>query len=278
MTSVPTITLNNGVTIPQLGFGVWQVPDGQEVESAVGTALQTGYRLIDTAAAYGNETGVGNALRASGIDRSELFVTTKLWNHSHAYDAALRAFDASMARLQLDYLDLYLIHWPVPAESKYPDAWRALERLYSDKRVRAIGVCNFLPGHLERLLQTAHVVPAVNQIELHPRLQQAETRQFCAEHDIRIESWSPLMRGGELLRDTTIQAIADKYSKTTAQVILRWHLDSGFIVIPKSVHTERIRQNFDILDFSLDEDDMTQIAAMDNGQRVGPHPAEANFK
>jgi 2,5-diketo-D-gluconate reductase A len=274
----PLLKLNNSVEIPQLGLGVWQAKDGDEVEQAVKTAIDTGYRLIDTAAAYGNEAGVGNAIRNSGIDRKDLFVTTKLWNDSHSYDQALKAFDTSMSKLGLEYLDLYLIHWPVPAQDSYLEAWRALERLYDEKRVRAIGVCNFHPPHLQKLLADANVVPAVNQVELHPKLQQQEVRDFCAKHEIKIESWSPIMRGGELLQHETLKSIADKYSKTVAQVILRWHLDSGFIVIPKSVHNQRIEENFAVFDFALDEDDMSAIAKLDSGERTGPNPDTANFK
>jgi 2,5-diketo-D-gluconate reductase A len=277
-TNIENIKLNNGVVIPPLGLGVWQAKDGEEVEHAVETAIETGYRLIDTAAAYGNEAGVGNAIRSSNVAREELFVTTKLWNDSHSYDKALKAFDSSMDKLGLEYLDMYLIHWPVPAKSEYLEAWRALERLYEEKRVRTIGVCNFHPEHLDKLLNDANVVPAVNQIELHPRLQQHEVREYCAEHGIRIESWSPIMRGGELLSDPTLSTIAEKYHKTTAQVILRWHIDSGFIVIPKSVHADRIAQNFDVFDFELDELDMRDIAGLDAGERTGPNPDSANFQ
>lgn len=273
----PTITLNNGVRIPQLGLGVWKAKDGTEVEQAVTSALQTGYRLIDTAAMYGNETGVGTAIASSDVDRKDIFVTTKLWNDNQDYDAALRAFDVSMNKLGLEYLDMYLIHWPVPAQDKFTDAWRALERLYEEKRVRAIGVCNFEPEHLEKLLQSAHVVPVVDQIELHPLLQQHAVRDYCAEHDIRIESWSPIMRGGELLRDPELRKIADRHGKSVAQVVIRWHMECGFIVIPKSVHAERIAENFDVLDFELDELEMRTIAGLDSGERIGPNPSTANF-
>jgi diketogulonate reductase-like aldo/keto reductase len=274
---IPAIALNNGVTIPQFGLGVWRVKDGQEVIDSVSHALQRGYRLIDTAAMYGNERGVGQAIQESAVAREEVFVTTKLWNDSHDYDTALRAFDSSLDKLGLDYLDLYLVHWPVPAQAKFTEAWRALERLYDDKRVRAIGVCNFKPPHLEQLLSSANIVPAVNQVELHPRLQQHEIREFCKQYDIAIESWSPLMRGGELLANEGLQQIAAKYEKSTAQVILRWHIDSGFIVIPKSSHAKRIDENYDIFDFELDDHDMAVIAELDDGTRVGPDPDSANF-
>ena len=276
-TTIPRITLNNGVSIPQLGLGVWQVKDGKEVIQAVEHAIERGYRLIDTAAAYGNENGVGQAIRHSGIDREELFITTKLWNDSHDYTKALRAFDASMSKLGLEYIDLYLIHWPLPAQAKFTEAWRALERLYIERRIRAIGVCNFQPSHLAELLAKADIAPAINQIELHPRLSQQNTRDYCAKHGIAVESWSPLMRGGDLLGHEVLQAIADKHDKTPAQVVLRWHIDNGLVVIPKSVHAERIDENLDIFDFALDDEDMMAIGKLDNGTRIGPDPATANF-
>ncbi|MCA9325539.1 aldo/keto reductase [Candidatus Saccharibacteria bacterium] len=258
--------------MPQFGFGTWRVADGEEAKNSVQSALSTGYRLIDTAALYGNEVGVGQALLSSGVPRNEVFVTTKLWNDSHQYDKALQAFDDSLERLGLDYIDLYLIHWPVPSQDLYIEAWRALERLYEEKRVRAIGISNFQPTHVEKLLASVNTPPAVNQIELHPRLQQLETRRTCQQHDIHIESWSPLMRGGELLNEPSLVAIAQKYNKTVAQVVLRWHIDSGLIVIPKSVHVDRIRENYDIWDFSLDQDDMERIAQLDSDRRTGPDP------
>ena len=277
MQNQPTVSLHNDVVMPQLGLGVWQAKNGSEVENAVRHALEHGYRAIDTAAAYGNEEGVGKAIKDSGIKREDIFVTTKLWNDSHDYDKALKAFDASMEKLGLDYLDLYLIHWPVPAQDKFSEAWRALERLYDEKRVRAVGVSNFKPHHLESLLQTANLVPMVNQIELHPRLQQHETRQFCDQHNIQIESWSPIMRGGELLGNELLQSIGEKHQKTPAQVIIRWHIQSGFVVIPKSVHNERIDENFDVFNFELDEDDMEEIASLNTDERTGPDPDTANF-
>ena len=277
MSAVPLITLNNDVRIPQLGLGVWQVSEGEEVESAVKTALECGYRLIDTAAAYQNETGVGKAIKASGVPREDIFLTTKLWNGDQGYENTLRAFDSSLEKLGLEYLDLYLIHWPVPAKDKYVDSWRAFEKLYDDERVRAIGVSNFNPSHLERLLKTARVVPTVNQIELHPKLQQHETRDFCDTHNIKIESWSPLMRGGEILEDPQIIEIASKYSVTPAQVVIRWHLQNGLIVIPKSVHADRIKDNFNVFKFKLADEEVDLINAMDQGKRIGPDPDTANF-
>jgi diketogulonate reductase-like aldo/keto reductase len=272
--TVPFITLNNGVEIPQLGFGVFQVPD-DETTAAVATALETGYRSIDTAAVYGNETGVGRALAKSEIAREELFITTKVWNSDQGFDSALRAFDASLAKLGLDYVDLYLIHWPTPARGLYPETWRALERLLADGRIRAAGVSNFQPAHLRRLLDQGTVVPAVNQIELHPGLQQAELRGFHAQHDIATEAWSPLAQGA-VLGDTAIAAVADRHGKSPAQVVLRWHLQLGNVVIPKSATPARIRENFDIFDFALTDDEMQAIAALDQGMRTGPNPDTLN--
>lgn len=272
--TIPTVTLNNGVEIPQLGFGVFQVPDDQTT-AAVTAALQAGYRSIDTAAIYGNETGVGRALAASGLPREELFVTTKLWNADHGYDATLRAFDASLAKLGLDYVDLYLIHWPTPARDLYLDSWRALERLAAEGGIRAAGVSNFQPAHLKRLLDSSALTPAVNQIELHPGLQQADLRAFHAQHGIATEAWSPLAQGA-VLDDSAITAIATRTGKSPAQVVLRWHLQLGNIVIPKSVTPSRIRQNLDVLDFQLTGEEMASIAATDRGLRTGPHPDELN--
>ncbi|MFE3491030.1 MULTISPECIES: aldo/keto reductase [Streptomyces] len=274
MSTVPTLTLNNGVTIPQLGFGVFQVPD-DETTAAVSTALEAGYRSIDTAAIYGNEVGVGRALAASGIPREELFVTTKLWNTDQGYDATLAAFDASLAKLGLDHVDLYLIHWPTPAHDLYPESWRALEKLAADGRIRAVGVSNFQPAHLRRLLDTGTLVPAVNQIELHPGLQQAELRAFHAEHGIATEAWSPLAQGA-LLKEAALVSIAGRHGKSPAQVVLRWHLQLGNVVIPKSVTPDRIRQNIDVFDFELSAEDMDAIAALDRGMRTGPDPDTLN--
>ncbi|MFE6049125.1 aldo/keto reductase [Kitasatospora sp. NPDC056446] len=271
---IPTVTLNNGVEIPQLGFGVFQVPD-DETTAAVTAALEAGYRSIDTAAIYGNEAGVGRALAASGIAREELFVTTKLWNADQGYDATLRAFDTSLAKLGLDYLDLYLIHWPAPANDRYPDSWKAIEHLASEGRIRAAGVSNFQPAHLRRLMDNSLLVPAVNQIELHPGLQQAEPRAFHAEHGIATEAWSPLAQGA-VLDDPAITAIAERTGKSPAQIVLRWHLQLGNIVIPKSVTPARIRQNLDVLDFALTPEDMAAIATTDRDLRTGPHPDQFN--
>ncbi|MDF3298736.1 aldo/keto reductase [Streptomyces tropicalis] len=269
---VPPINLNNGVAMPQLGFGVWQVPD-DEAERAVATALEAGYRSIDTAAIYGNEEGTGRAVAASGLPREDLFVTTKLWNSDQGYDATLRAFDTSMRKLGLDYLDLYLIHWPVPAKGTYLDTYRAFEKLHADGRVRAIGVSNFLPEHLERLIAETAIVPAVNQIELHPHLQQHAARAFHARHAIATEAWSPLGQGKGLLEVPAIVAIAQKHNRTPAQIVLRWHLQLGTVVIPKSVTPSRIRENIDVFDFSLDDEDLAAISALNEDRRLGPDPA-----
>ncbi|CAL9365014.1 putative oxidoreductase_MSMEI_2347 [Streptomyces sp. enrichment culture] len=269
---VPPITLNNGVEMPQLGFGVWQVPD-DEAETAVAAALEAGYRSIDTAAIYGNEEGTGKAIAASGIPREELFVTTKLWNGDQGYDSTLRAFDTSLAKLGLEYVDLYLIHWPLPARDRYVDTYKAFEKLHADGRIRAIGVSNFLPEHLDRLIAETSVVPAVNQIELHPHLQQQAAREYHAAQGIATEAWSPLGQGKGLLEVPAIVAIAQKHDRTPAQVVLRWHVQLGNIVIPKSVTPSRIRENIAVFDFSLDDEDLAAISALNEDRRLGPDPA-----
>ena len=271
MPTVPTIRLNDGRPMPQLGFGVWQVPN-HEARSIVTEAISAGYRSIDTAAVYGNEEGVGEAVRAASVPREELFITTKLWNNNHGYDAALAAFDQSLARLKLDFVDLYLIHWPLPRGEAYLDAWRALIRLREDGRAKSIGVSNFTIPHLKRLMDETGVAPALNQIELHPGFQQRELRGFHAEHGIATESWSPLGQG-TLMTDETLAGIGRKYGKTPAQVILRWHLDNGLIAIPKSATPSRIRENIDVFDFTLAPEDMRALAALDDkAGRVGPNP------
>lgn len=274
MPTVPTVTLNNGVTIPQLGFGVFQVPD-DETAAAVSSALEAGYRSIDTAAVYGNEAGVGRALAESGIPREELFVTTKLWNADQGYDSTLAAFDASLARLGLDQVDLYLIHWPTPARDLYADTWRALEKLLADGRIRAAGVSNFQPTHLRRLREESSLIPAVNQIELHPGLQQSELRAVHAESGIATEAWSPLAQGA-LLDEQVLTSLAERHGRTPAQIVLRWHLQLGNVVIPKSVTPARIRQNIDVFDFELSQADMDAIAGLDRGMRTGPDPDTLN--
>jgi diketogulonate reductase-like aldo/keto reductase len=271
MADQPRLTLNTGASVPQLGFGVFKVPL-DETAKAVANALQAGYRLIDTAAMYRNEEGVGQAIADSGIPRDEIFVTTKLNNDAHGHDNALRAFDASSKRLGLDHIDLYLIHWPQPKQDKYVETWKAFEELHRDGRARAIGVSNFEPHHLQRLLDECEVVPAVNQIELHPYLTQTELRALDAEHGIITEAWSPIARGGQLLQDQVIVTIAEKYGQTPAQIVLRWHLQLGNLVIPKSVTPSRIEQNFDVFGFELDGDDMEAISGLDRGERTGPHP------
>jgi len=272
MTKVPTVTLNDGYIIPQLGLGVWQIPaDG--AASVVREALLSGYRSIDTAAIYGNEEGVGSGIAESGIARAELFITTKIWNSHQGYDETLAAFEESMSRLGLDYLDMLLIHWPVPQRNLYVDTWRAFIKLREEGRVKSIGVSNFNVPHLQRLLTETGVAPVLNQIELHPRLQQRELRKFHAANGIETESWSPL-GSGTLLGEPILRAIAEKYGKSTAQIIIRWHLDNGLIVIPKSVTPARIKQNIDVFDFHLDNDDMARIAALDADGRIGPNPNE----
>ena len=272
MNTIPKIELNNGVEIPQLGLGVLKMTDGPEVEASVLAALNAGYRSIDTAEGYGNESGVGRALKASGVKREEVFITTKLANRNQGYDSTLKAFEGSLERLGLDYLDLYLIHWPQPMYDQYIETWKAIEKLYGEKRMRAIGVSNFEPEHLERLFSETDVVPAVNQIEFHPCLTQAALLDFCRKHSIAVEAWSPLMQGGEVLRNELIQTLAKKYNKSPAQVILRWDIEKGIIVIPKSVHEERIRENMDIFDFTLDADDIAAIDALNKDFRTGPNP------
>ncbi|CAL9387520.1 putative oxidoreductase_MSMEI_2347 [Streptomyces sp. enrichment culture] len=275
MSKVPPIILNNGVEMPQLGFGVWQVPDA-EAETAVATALEAGYRSIDTAAIYGNEEGTGRALARSGVPREDLFVTTKLWNSDQGYDSTLRAFDTSLSKLGLDHVDLYLIHWPTPARGRYVDTYKAFEKLYADGRVRAIGVSNFLPEHLDHLIAETSVVPAVNQIELHPHLQQHAARDHHAGHGIATEAWSPLGSGKGILEIPAIVAIAQKHGRTPAQVVLRWHLQLGNVVIPKSVTPSRIAENIDVFGFDLDDEDLAAISALNEDRRLGADPAEFN--
>jgi len=271
MARQPITTLNDGRAMPQVGLGVWQSPADVTAE-VVRTAIAAGYRSIDTAAAYRNEPGVGEGVRAAGIARDELFVTTKLWNEEHGVDSALKAFDASLKRLNMDYVDLYLIHWPAPRQDRYAESWKALVRLREEGRARSIGVSNFMPEHLERIIGETGVTPAVNQIELHPRFQQTKLRAFHEAHGIVTESWSPLGQGS-LLSHPTLVRIAAKHGKTAAQAIIRWHIDCGLVVIPKSVHAERIVQNFDVFDFKLDAEDMAEIAKLDDAKgRIGPDP------
>lgn len=258
-----------------VGLGVWQTP-AEDTERAVSAALHAGYRHIDTAAAYQNEAEVGRAIAASGIPREDVYIVTKLWNSEQGYEKALAAFDASVERLGLDYLDLYLIHWPTPAQNLFIDTFKAFAHLRDQGRIRAIGVSNFEPEHLKLLIDATGIVPAVNQIELHPRLPQAELRETHARYGIATEAWSPLGQGS-MLADPIITAIAERHGKTPAQVLIRWHIQLGNIVIPKSVNPDRIASNFNVFDFELSEADIASIATLDNGTRLGPDPRTFNF-
>lgn len=271
MPQVPNIRLNNGVDIPQLGFGVFQI-EADRTADVVRTALDAGYRHIDTAQMYGNEAGVGQAIRESGLARDEVFVTTKLNNDQHGHDEAIRELDGSLARLGLDHVDLYLIHWPRPSADRYVETWSGFEKIAADGRARAIGVSNFQIPHLERLAAETGTVPAVNQIELHPQLAQAELRAYHQEHGIATEGWSPLAKGGDLLADERLVGLAGKYGKTPAQIVLHWHLQLGTIVFPKSATASRIRENIEVFDVELSDDDMATIAELDTGVRTGPDP------
>ncbi|WP_404350348.1 aldo/keto reductase [Sutcliffiella horikoshii] len=269
-----TTTLHNGVEMPWFGLGVFKVEEGQEVESSVKMAIHAGYKSIDTAAIYKNEEGVGKGIRESDVPREELFITTKVWNADQGYESTLKAFDESMEKLGLEYLDLYLVHWPV--EGKYVDTWKALEKLYKDGRVRAIGVSNFQIHHLQDILDVAEVKPMVNQVEYHPKLSQVELLNFCKENGIQMEAWSPLMQG-QLLDNEVLKEIADAHNKSVAQVILRWDLQNGVVTIPKSVKEHRIKENADIFDFELSADEMQKIHALNEDKRVGPDPDNFDF-
>jgi 2,5-diketo-D-gluconate reductase A len=275
MATSPTVTLNNGVEIPQLGFGVFKVKPTETV-SAVTTALRVGYRHIDTAEMYGNEKEVGLAITASGLDRDDVFVTSKLNNNHHPYSDALAAFDRTLSDLGLEYVDLFLIHWPLPAVGDFVETWRALESVYRDDRARAIGVSNFHADHLRRLLDETELVPAVNQIEAHPYLTQEPLRAFNASHGIKTEAWSPLARG-RVLDDPTIKDVVHRTGRTAAQVVLRWHIQLGNIVFPKSVRLDRIEENFNIFEFELSGEDMAAISKLDRGERTGPDPDKFNY-
>ncbi len=272
MTAVPQITLNNGRSIPQLGFGVFQI-EPKDTAEAVSTALKVGYRHIDTAEMYGNEREVGEAVAKSGLDRADIFVTSKLSNDAHLPEDARLAFELSLQELGFDYLDLFLIHWPLPTryDGDFVSTWKTLEEFYRDGRARSIGVSNFQPHHLRRLHENTEVPPAVNQIEVHPFLTQDEVRGFCAEHGIAVEAWSPIGQGLEL-DDPTIVSIAQRVGKTPAQVILRWHIQRGDIIFPKSVTPSRVKENFDIFDFELADGDVAEISALNKDQRTGPDP------
>ncbi|MBT2594941.1 aldo/keto reductase [Arthrobacter sp. ISL-72] len=291
MKTSPRLSLNNGVLIDQLGFGLYKVPPA-DAAGLVTMALEAGYRHFDTAAMYGNETGVGKAIGAlsgyagggpgggSGeaappLSREDLFVTTKVWNDDHGYDATMRAFATSMSNLGMEYIDLYLIHWPCARRGLFTESYRAMETLYREGRIRAIGVSNFQPAHLERLLDGAEVVPAVNQVELHPWLQQDELREMHARLGIRTEAWSPLGRG-HVLEDPVVLALAAEHHRTAAQIILRWHLQLGNIVIPKASSYARLRQNLDVFGFTLSDTDMAALASLERGRRTGSHPDHVN--
>ncbi|MBL3643152.1 aldo/keto reductase [Bacillus sp. RHFB] len=269
-----TITLHNGVNMPQLGFGVFKVKNGNETVESVKKAIEVGYRAIDTAAIYENEEGVGQAIRECGVPREELFITSKVWNTEQGYETTLKAFEDSLNRLGLEYLDLYLIHWP--GKDKYLETWRALEKLYKEGKVKSIGVSNFHVHHLENLLANSEVKPVVNQIELHPLLTQVEIRDYCAKHEIKVESWSPLGRGN-LLEEPTINHIAKKHGKSSAQVLIRWHLQHDLVVIPKSITPSRIKENAQVFDFSLSLNEMNQIDALNKNERFGSNPDELLF-
>ena len=275
MSAVPTITLNNGVEIPQLGFGVFQI-EPEETKAATLAALEVGYRHIDTAEMYGNEKEVGQAVAESSLDRGEIFVTSKLNNGYHAYDDALKAFDQSLADLGLDYLDLFLVHWPLPGVGDFVETWKAMEEIYRSGRAKSVGVSNFQPGHLRRLHGETDVVPAVNQIEIHPYFTNDEVRAFDSEHGIATEAWSPIAQG-KVLDDPVLTRIAGNLDKTPAQVTLRWHIQRGDIVFPKSVTRSRVEENFDIFDFELSGTDMTDITELNKDERTGPNPDEFNY-
>lgn len=261
--------LNNGLKMPWLGFGVFKIEDGQKVEGAVKHALETGYRSIDTASVYGNERGVGKAIRESDLPREDIFLTTKVWNDAQREDRVMQAFDESLDRLNTDYVDLYLVHWPVPG--RYQETWKVMEEIYESGRAKAIGVSNFLVHHLEDILSSGQVVPAVNQVEFHPALVQPELLSFCKDHNIQTEAWSPLMKG-QIVEVEIVKKLADRYEKTPAQIALRWDLQHEVITIPKSERSERIEENADIFDFELSKEEVKMIDALDRGKRLGPDP------
>lgn len=276
MIDQPTITFHDGNSIPQVGLGVWQTPNDTAV-TAVKAALSTGYRHIDTAAIYENEQGVGEGIRASGVDRAEIFLTTKLWNSEQGYDSTLKAFDASLKLLGTDYVDLYLIHWPAPNRGQFADTWKAFIQLQKEGRARSIGVSNFYPEHLQRLIDETGITPVINQIELHPDFPQAEARAYHDKHRIVTQSWSPLGQG-TLLENPVVAGVAAKHGRTPAQVIIRWHIDNGLVVIPKSVTPSRIEENFKVFDFKLDDADRKTLAGLEkDGKRIGPDPMTATF-
>ncbi|KUP03927.1 glyoxal reductase [Bacillus coahuilensis p1.1.43] len=275
---VQALTLNNGIEMPEIGYGVFRVEEGSALEDAIVTAIKLGYRSIDTAAIYGNEASVGNgikkAIEQGLVTREELYVTSKVWNDGLTFDETIAAYEESLEKMGLEYLDLYLIHWP--GDNKYLEPWRALESLYKEKRVKSIGVSNFQVHHLEDLRENAEITPVVNQIELHPKLIQEEVRAYCQEHNILVEAWSPLMNA-ELLSDETVGKIASTHGKSAAQVILRWDLQQGIITIPKSMTPSRMEENISIYDFTLSEEELAQLNALHEGRRIGPNPDEFDF-
>ncbi|NLC65667.1 MAG: aldo/keto reductase [Clostridium sp.] len=269
--NVPNWKLNNGLDIPAQGYGVFRIKDGKDVYNAVLEALNAGYRLIDTAYIYDNEAGVGRAIKDSDVPREEIFVTTKVWNSDQGYDKTIKAFHDSLERMQLDYIDLYLVHWP--GEDKYIDTYKALEKLYDDGLAKSIGVCNFEIHHLENLMKNTKIVPAINQIEIHPLISQKETIKFCKDNDIQVEAWGPLMQGKQELDIKQIEDIGYKYGKTAAQVILRWHYENKVLALPKSETPSRIKENINIFDFSLTKDEVEIIDNLNQNKRLGPDPA-----
>ena len=274
MSLTESFALYNGIYMPKVGLGVYKMNDDQEVTEAVQSALNLGYRHIDTASFYDNERGVGEALKQSDISREELFVTTKVWNDEQGYEETLEAFDRSMDKLGLDYLDLYLVHWPVPG--KFADTWKALERLYNEGKVKAIGVCNFMEHHLKELMQTADVKPMVNQVEFHPRVYQQDLLTYCEAQGIQLEAWAPLGRG-QYFDAPILEELSAKYDKSPAQIILRWHLEHGVIIIPKSSHEKRQKENADLFDFELSNDEVRKIDELHTGERIGAHPDEFDY-
>ncbi|UOQ92668.1 aldo/keto reductase [Halobacillus shinanisalinarum] len=271
MSLTDVTTLSNGVKMPWVGLGVYKMDSGEEVVNAVRSALDLGYRHLDTASFYDNEEGVGQAIKESGIPREELFITTKVWNDEQGYEETLEAFDRSREKLGVDYLDLYLIHWPI--QGRYKDTWKALEKLYKDGKVKAIGVSNFLTHHLDDLLKDAEIKPMVNQVELHPELYQKEMIDYCKQQDIQVEAWSPIGRGN-YLDNPVLQELAEEYNKTPAQIILRWDLQHGIVTIPKSTHKERQQENADLFDFELTDNEVEKINGLNKNNRLGPHPDE----
>ena len=267
-------TLHNGVEMPTLGLGVWKMENNDEVKTAVNAAIDAGYKAIDTAAAYKNEEGVGTAIKENSTPREELFITSKVWNDDQGYESTLKAFEDTVSKLGIETLDLYLIHWPV--EGKYKETWKAMEKLYKDGRIRAIGVSNFHPHHLEELMKEAEIKPMVNQVEFHPLLNQKELRDYCKQHSIQMEAWSPLAQG-KLLDNEVVKGIAEQHGKSTAQVIIRWDLEHEVITIPKSSNPDRIKQNFDVFDFELTKDDIRALDELNQNERMGPDPDNFDF-